>query len=99
MRKHVLIGLGAFLLIGLITLLLPIELYDGLAVYNSGETESVKLSLSYLLQKQSYLNSIPDLEDIRLNGIGWLMVIIVNFGLPALIGYRFYLHEKQKKSD
>lgn len=99
MRKHVLIGLGAFLLIGLITLLLPIELYDGLAVYNSGETESVKLSLSYLLQKQSYLNSIPDLEDIRLNGIGWLMVIIVNFGLPILIGYRFYLHEKQKKSD
>jgi hypothetical protein len=98
MQKHVLIGLGAFLLIALITLFLPVELYDGEAVYTTGETESIKLSLHDLLQKKEHLQSIPDLEDIRLNRIGWLMIIIVNFGLPVLIGYRFFLHDKQKKS-
>jgi hypothetical protein len=97
MQKHVLIGLGAFVLIAALTLLLPIALYDGLAVYATGETESVKLSLHDLLQKHTYLQSVPDLEDIRLNGIGWLMIIIVNFGLPILIGYRFFLHKKQKE--
>jgi hypothetical protein len=99
MKKAFIVGGLAFLLIALITLLTPIGLYDGEALYVNGEIEPVKLSLNYLIHKQEYISSITDLEDIRLNGIGWLMFIIINFGLPFLIGYRFYLHEKQKKSE
>ena len=101
MKKTLLIGLIAFLLINAATLLLPIELYDGKAVFESGETVDEKLSLSYLIRKEQVIAEadIPHLVDLRLSAIGWIMVLIVNLGLPLLIAYRVALYQKLKTNS
>jgi len=85
--------------IALVTLLLPVELYDGYAVLESGEMVDEKLSLSYLVNKHRFLENYEHLgvQDIRLNGIGWILVGIVNIGLPFLLGYRIAIARHKKR--
>ena len=101
MNKPVVFGLIAFLVINLATLFLPIELYDGEAVYTSGETTDEKLSLSYLINKEQIISELNTTEvvDLRLKAIGWILVFIVNFGLPLLIGYRVSIYQKQQYKE
>lgn len=85
--------------IAILTLLLPVELYDGYAVLESGEFVQEKLSLSYLINKQHFLENYEDLgvQDIRLNGVGWILVGIVNIGIPFLLGYRIAIARHKKR--
>lgn len=101
MNKPVIFGLITFLAINLSTLFLPIELYDGEAVYTSGETTDEKLSLSYLINKEQIISELNTAEvvDIRLKPIGWILVFIVNFGLPLLIGYRVSIYQRQQSKE
>src|SRR5690606_34130099 len=101
MNKPLIFGLIAFLVINLATLFLPIELYDGEAVYTSGETTDEKLSLSYLIQKEQIISELNshELVDIRLKPVGWILVFIVNFGLPLLIGYRVSIYQRQQSKE
>jgi hypothetical protein len=86
--------------IALLTLFLPIELYDGYAVLESGELLQEKLSLSYLISKQEVIQKYDyiGVQDLRLNGIGWILVGIVNIGLPLLLGYRIAIARHKKRN-
>ena len=101
MNKPVLFGLITFLAINLTTLFVPIELYDGEVVYTSGETTDEKLSLSYLINKELVISELNSAEvvDIRLKPVGWILVFIVNFGLPLLIGYRVSIYQRQQYKE
>ena len=85
--------------ITLLTLFLPVELYDGYVVLESGDLLPEKLSLSYLVNEQSFLESYEHLgvQEIRLNGIGWILVGIVNIGMPFLLGYRIAIARHKKR--
>lgn len=89
-----------FFAIGVITLFLPVELYDGVALMENGTLEPEKLSLSYLLDKPQFLAQYEDygVVDIQLNSVGWILVGIVNFGIPLLLGYRVAIARHKKRS-
>lgn len=101
MRREIFFFATAFmLLIGFLTVLFPIELYDGYVVLEDGTTSDEKLSLSYFLDKPGFLAEYEELgiQDIHLNAVGWILFGIVNFGIPFLLGYRvtIALHKKRK---
>lgn len=99
MNKSVLIGVLAAIVIAIATLFFPIELYDGVTVYASGEIIDEKLSLSYLVNKTEYLKTYENigLIDLQLKTIGWVFVGLINFGLPLLIGFRVHLYQQAKR--
>ncbi len=96
-----LFGLGFMVLIAILTLTLPIELYDGVALLESGDLVPEKLSLSYLVNKEPFLNRYAALGvvDIQLKTIGWILVGIVNAGLPFLIGFRIAIARHKKREQ
>lgn len=99
MNKSILVGCAAAVIIALTTLLFPIELYDGVAIYSTGDIVDEKLSLSYLINKTEYLKAYENigLIDLQLKTIGWVFVGLINFGLPLLIGFRMYLYQQAKR--
>ena len=101
MLRDTLIFAAIFLLaIGVITLFLPVELYDGHAILENGMKEPEKLSLSYLMNKSQFLAAYKEYNvvDIQLNPVGWVLVGIVNFGMPLLLGYRVAIARHKKRS-
>jgi hypothetical protein len=98
-RETVKFALIFFIGIALLTLLLPVELYDGYAVLENGDLVNEKLSLSYLVNKESFLQNYKHMgvQDIRLHGIGWILVGIVNIGIPFLLGYRVAIARHKKR--
>lgn len=93
-------GVLFLLAIGLITIFLPVELYDGYAVLHDGAMVDEKLSLSYLVNKTEFIKNYEDMGvvDIRLKPIGWILVAIVNIGLPFLLGYRVSIAKNKKEA-
>jgi hypothetical protein len=87
------------LIIGFLTFMFPIEIYDGYVVYEDGRTSDEKLSMSYFLDKPSFLAEYAEfgVADIHLKAVGWLMFGIVNFGIPLLVGYRIALALDKKR--
>jgi hypothetical protein len=100
MNKSFLIGIVSALIIAIATLFFPIELYDGIAIYASGEMVDEKLSLSYLINKTNYLKDYENigLIDLQLKTVGWVFVGLINLGLPILIGYRYHLYQHSKRN-
>lgn len=100
LRNTLLYGLIIMLIIGAITLLIPIELYDGYALLEDGLKSEEKLSLSYFVNKSNFLSTYADrgVVDIALKPIGFILVFIVNFGLPLLLGYRIAIAKAQESS-
>ena len=100
MNKSILIGIISATIIAVTTLFFPIELYDGVAIYESGEMVDEKLSLSYLINKTDYLKAYEStgLIDLQLKAIGWVFVGLINFGLPLLIGFRVHLYQQAKRN-
>jgi len=94
-------GTLILIIVAAITLFLPVELYDGVAVLVDGTMVDEKLSLSYLLNKQKILASDTDLgvTDIRLKFVGWILVGIINVGLPYLLGFRIALAKERKDEE
>ncbi len=88
------------LVIAAITCFLPVELFDGYALLDDGSMVDEKLSLSYLINKSEFIKGYEDLGvvDIRLKPIGWILVGIVNIGLPFLLGYRIAIAKSKKQA-
>jgi hypothetical protein len=98
-RETLTYGLIFMVLIGLITLFLPVELYDGYAVLADGTLEPEKLSLSYFVQKNDFLARYKEfgVVDLKMNTLGWILVGIVNFAFPMLLGYRVSIAKRNKR--
>jgi hypothetical protein len=93
---------GTLVLLGIaaLTFFLPVELYDGYVLFDDGSQVDEKLSLSYLINKSSFLKGYADqgVIDIALKPVGWILVGIVNVGLPYLIGYRISIAKDKKRA-
>ena len=84
----------------ILTLFLPIEMYDGYVLLDSGEILPEKMSLSYLIDKPSFIAEYVDfnVDDIKLYNSGWILVGIINIGLPMLLGFRMAIARKKKQN-
>lgn len=81
--------------INAITLYFPLEIYDGVVLYNSGVTAKETLSLTYLINEVEFLKQYPNVKDIYLNSIGWVLLVCVNFAFPLMIAARFVSKKKK----
>lgn len=94
---------GAIILLAIaaITCFLPVELYDGYALLQDGTMVDEKLSLSYLINKKEFIKNYEALGvvDIALKPVGWILVGIVNLGLPFLLGYRISIAKEKKRTE
>jgi hypothetical protein len=100
LQNTLLYGLIIAAIIAAITLFIPVELYDGYAIMGDGLKIEEKLSLSYFFNKSSFLADYKDqgVVDIALKPIGFILVFIVNIGLPFLLGYRIAVAKSQENS-
>lgn len=100
-RDTFLFGLGFMVLIAVLTLTLSIEMYDGVAVMANGELMDEKLSLSYLVNKTAFLQGYEayGVVDIQLKTLGWIMIGILNFGFPFLLGFRVAVARHKKRAQ
>lgn len=99
MKKYYLKFLLFSFLITLILFLIPINLFDGEMVFEvNGVTfvEKAKLSLSYFIGIGAGKRDLIDVKDFYLLPMGYFFCFIVIIGLPAIISYRIYLHDKKK---
>ena len=93
-------------LIGLIgTLLLfflfPINLFDGIYVIENGKVDihrEVKTSLSYFIGMGYNEGDLNGIKSFYLKPVGYIEAMLFIVGIPALIGYRFYLKNKSIKA-
>lgn len=94
-KKFFIVLAVCLMLINAITLFFPLEMYDGEVLYNSGLTEKQTLSLSYLVNKVEFLKNYPNVKDIYLNTIGWVLVVCINFALPLMVAVRSITKKKK----
>lgn len=101
LKETISYGVLFMIAIAILTLFFPIELYDGVAVLDSQELVAEKLSLSYLVNKQAFIQSYSSygVVDVKLNTLGWFLVFIVNFGMPLLLGFRVAVARHKKRAQ
>lgn len=92
----------SLLVIAALLFLLPINLFDGEIIYESGlQIVIVKapLSLSYFIGMGYDESEMVGVKSFHLLPIGYLMAFLILFGLPALVSYRIYLGRLKKNAD
>lgn len=106
MRQLLQKPLPLFLLVALIvcTILftLPLNLFDGEIVFARNDVEVVrpiKLSLSYFIGLWIDQHDLLDVKTFYLTGTGYLLVGLMTVGFPALITYRIWLTQQNKKQQ
>ncbi len=99
MRKPFILFLLLVLGLSLLLFLLPINLFDGVIIYEKGLSEykvNAPLSLSYFVGIGYDKKDMEGIVDFYLTWKGKLMVVLFLVGLPALIAYRFLLGKNKK---
>lgn len=79
----------------------PINLFDGEIVFARDGVEVVrpiKLSLSYFIGLWIDAEDMQDVKTFYLTGTGYLFVGLMTLGFPALITYRIWLSQQNKKN-
>lgn len=93
-NKALLVFIIGSLVIASILFLFPINLFDGVVVYQDGaqgfELEQ-PLSLSYFIGLGYDEADMDIVEYFYLKPKGWIMALIFIFGLPGIIAYRIHL--------
>lgn len=100
--KYSLIFLGSFALFAAISCLPAVEMYECQFLLNSDYQtidENKNLSLSYFLGYGYDMEEMAQFDTIRLTLKGWLMVVLILLGTPALITYRFALKNRMRQGQ
>ncbi len=100
MKRYIIVFFVCMLAVSAIFFLFPINLFDGEIVFevNGVEfTEKAKLSLSYFIGIGASEEQTQDVKDFYLLPAGYLVAFLMTVGLPAIIAYRVYLKNQQKK--
>jgi hypothetical protein len=97
-NKALLVFIVGSLIIALVLFLFPINLFDGVVVYQDGvqgfELEQ-PLSLSYFIGIGYDQADMDIVEYFYLKPKGWIMALIFIFGIPGIIAYRIHLTTKK----
>lgn len=102
MKKIVFIFSAVFGIVLCLLFFLPIPLFDGVIYYEKelvSFSREAKLSLSYFLNigtENLVLNGIAPTR-FELAGIGYLLVVLIPVGIPALVAYRVHLSNEVKR--
>lgn len=83
-----------------ILFMVPINLFDGEIVFARDGVEVVrpiKLSLSYFIGLWIDVEDMQDVKTFYLTGKGYLFVGLMTIGFPALITYRIWLQQQNRK--
>lgn len=92
-----LIFLAGFLITSSVSLFTKLNLYPALLVSDAGIKQEFEdsISLAYLIDERTYVNSLGEPLQIEHTAVGWMLIVIINFGLPFLIAYSFYLKKSK----
>lgn len=88
------------IVITLLLILLPVNLFDGEIVYKVGTMEHIEqrpMSLRFLTGMEGDLSKLPNVKSVNLSSKGYLMLFIILVGFPALLSYRVFLGKKEVK--
>lgn len=94
MKKPYLIFLIGFSVLALVFFTLPINIFDGVIIYENGLQElkiERPLSLSYFIGLGYDSKDLAGVKTFYLTTKGLIMALIFIVGIPALIAYRFKL--------
>jgi hypothetical protein len=104
LKRPVLLGILAGILLLILCIFVPIPMYDGIFHYDYElvhvQTEG-KIALSYYFGiglEQTRANGILP-NHFELKPIGYVLLIMVHIGLPALIAIRFRMSNARKKLE
>lgn len=102
-KKYLLIFLICSLVVAAIFFLIPINLFDGEIVLENTNGVALqpiktKLSLSYFIGIGASAEDLKGVKDFYLLPMGYFFAFLMIFGLPALISYRIYLKNQNKKN-
>lgn len=99
LKKPLYLFLALFLLLALPLCTLPINVFPGVVVYGSGETEmkmEAPLSLAYFLGMGYDDADMAGVTDFYLTVKGYVLAICFLIGVPALLTYRILLRRKSE---
>lgn len=94
MKKPLLIFLIGTLALALLFFTLPINIFDGVILYENGIQElkvERPLSLSYFIGLGYDPEDLVGVKSFYLTAKGMVMAFIFILGVPAVIAYRFHL--------
>lgn len=102
LQKPLPLFLFVTLIVCTILFTMPINLFDGEVVFARNDVEvvrSIKLSLSYFIGLWIDQKDMLDVKTFYLTGTGYLLVGLMTVGFPALITYRVWLTQQNKKQQ
>ena len=89
---------GACLLVLLVVfLLVPLALFDGEVIFNNGISEwkvQTKMTLSQVLRIGVGENELQDVKAYYPILQGYVLLVLMFIGFPALLAYRFHILNK-----
>lgn len=92
-----LIFLAGFIITSSVSLFTKLNLYPAILVSDAGIRQEFEdsISLAYLVDENTYVNSLGDPLLIEHTAVGWMLIIIINLGLPFLVAYSYYLKKSK----
>lgn len=99
-KKPILLFVSTSLLLLLIFLLFPINLFDGVIEYEEplrSYSVEAPLSLSYFIGIGYEEADMQYVRDFYLTAKGWMLAFIVIVGLPGLLAFRLSLSRNKKE--
>ncbi len=99
-KRPILIFLSMFLVLLCIFFLFPINLFDGVIIYEEPHRSyeiDTRLSLSYFIGMGYDPADMTYVKSFYLTTKGWLIAFAFIVGIPLLVAYRMWLSEEKKQ--
>ena len=100
MKRPIVLFLTLSFVLALIFFLFPINIFDGVIVYNDASSNFIletPLSLSYFIGLGYDDTDMLGVKDFYLTTKGIVMAFVFILGFPGLLAYRMHLKSKQNK--
>ena len=101
LRKPLVLFFSLSFILALIFFIFPINLFDGVIVYDDGQfvfNEETPLSLSYFIGLGYTKEDLYGIKDFYLTTKGIVMAFVFIVGFPAVLALRVYLKTPKEKN-
>lgn len=80
-----------------VSLFTKLNLYPAILVSDAGIRQDFEdsISLAFLIDPNAYVNSLGQPLEISFTPAGWMLIFIINIGIPMLVAYSFYLKKSR----
>lgn len=97
LKRPLIVFFATVLVIAIILCGFPINLFDGVTIYQQGNgtvAVPMKMSLSYFFPWGIDESDMQGVIEFYLIGKGYAVMFVVLIGLPGLVAYRSFLKQK-----